>query len=60
MVASNAVSYLVVADEAHKDIVVGAFPSLDAARSAVDYYNRTHPDAFCWIEVNEHESVAVG
>jgi hypothetical protein len=42
--------FLVVADEAHKDVVVGSYETLDEARAAVAEYNAHHPDPFCWIE----------
>lgn len=57
MAATMTERYLVVADEAHKDIVIGSYSTVDAAREAVETYNRTAQDPFCWIEMSFHAGV---
>lgn len=54
MAATMTERYLVVADEAHKDVVIGSYTTVDAARAAVEAYNRTAADPFCWIEMSVH------
>ncbi|MBX7159818.1 MAG: hypothetical protein K1X95_05955 [Acidimicrobiia bacterium] len=55
MAATMTERYLVVADEHHKDIVIGSYATVDAAREAVEAYNRTAADPFCWIEMSIHD-----
>lgn len=54
MAATMTERYLVVADEQHKDIVIGSYATVAAAREAVEAYNRTAADPFCWIEMSTH------
>lgn len=54
MAATMTERYLVVADEDHKDIVIGAYATENAAREAVEAYNQSAADPFCWIEMSSH------
>lgn len=54
MAATMTERFLVVADEHHKDIVIGSYATVDAARQAVEAYNETAADPFCWIEMSTH------
>jgi len=49
------VTYLVVADEGHKDIIIGSFGTLPDAQEAVLTYRTNHADPFCWIEQSVRE-----
>jgi len=54
MTATMTEHFIVVADEGHKDVVLGSFADVAEARRAVDSYNSVVSDPFCWIERSSH------